>query len=615
MKKFILLFLPIIVFSQTPKDREKIISSYDFNKIALLKIKTDNFLKEQKILIDNFKLKNPSIDFSTNSLQRIFDGQPIYFQADNLEAGITINANSMYSGGALNLNVSGQNMTAGVWDGGKVRNTHQELVGKITFGDQSSTPDMHATHVTGTIIASGVSPTRKGIAYNASAITYDWNSDISEMLGFGSDGYLASNHSYGYQAESLSNSNFGKYDNTSATMDEIMYSFPYYQVVIAAGNDRNNANLSQVNIKNGYDLLTGMSTSKNGITVAAVFNVSNYIDNYSVNASTFTNYGPTDDGRIKPDIASKGVSVSSCNISSNVTYSTLDGTSMASPGITGLILLLQKHYNNINGSYMKASTVRGLICHSAREAGENNGPDYELGWGLANAGKAASIIQNNNLSTIVEEGNLVNNQIFTKQFTVTNQQDIEVTIAWTDPEGNTNNGIIDDSAPRLVNNLDLKIIKGSNVYYPWKLNGATPLAAATNNSDNNVDNIEKVHIYNAQPGVYTIQVKHKGSLQSGSQNFSLIANGSTALVLNTNEYEIDKSISLYPNPTSNVLNFDASDFTEISQVQIIDLSGKIINTNFNLNQKSIDVSNLQTGVYFIKFTTNNEIITKKFIKK
>jgi hypothetical protein len=48
---------------------------------------------------------------------------------------------------------------------------------------------------------------------------------------------------------------------------------------------------------------------------------------------------------------------------------------------------------------------------------------------------------------------------------------------------------------------------------------ANPQSPATNNSDNEVDNIEKVFIENAEPGTYTIQVTHKGALLNGSQDF------------------------------------------------------------------------------------------------
>jgi hypothetical protein len=44
-----------------------------------------------------------------------------------IPSGTTINANALYTAGELGLNLSGMGMIAGVWDGGKVRSTHQEF--------------------------------------------------------------------------------------------------------------------------------------------------------------------------------------------------------------------------------------------------------------------------------------------------------------------------------------------------------------------------------------------------------------------------------------------------------------------------------------------------------
>ena len=333
--------------------------------------------------------------------------------------------------------------------------------------------------------------------------------------------------------------------------------------------------------------------------------------------STFSNYGPTDDGRIKPDIAAQGVGVSSCTGLSDTSYATYQGTSMATPAITGMILLLQQHYNNLNPTnYMKAATVRGLICHSAREAGLYPGPDYEFGWGLANTEAAANIISNRNVSSVLEENTLLNTGTFTKQVSIATAQTLSVSIAWTDPVGIQNSSTdIDNRSPRLINNLDLKILKDGVTYYPWKLNAIDPLAEATNNSDNNVDNIEKIEILNATPGVYTIQVNHKGTLQGGSQEFSLIANGSSGISLNTSDYQYDNSIFVYPNPANTILNFQVKNDIIIDSVSVTDISGKQIFKSTNTIDNTIDVSNLSSGVYFITFTSENNSVTKKFIKQ
>jgi hypothetical protein len=571
----------------------------------------------QNALISNYKLNHKIIESEKFSLQRIYDNEPIFFTTYNSGSSVTISTNKMYPSGSLGLSVTGAGMTAGIWDGGKVRNTHQEFGGnKITLGDDASALSPHATHVTGTVVGTGLNALSKGIAYQGLARTFDWTSDFTELAVFAGEGYLVSNHSYGYVSSNLALWRFGSYDSSAVQADNFASTFPYFQIVKAAGNDRNNSDFPQIFIKGGYDLLTGMSNSKNVLTVAAVEEVPNYLNSDSVIMSSFSNWGPSDDGRIKPDISAKGVGVFSPISSSNNAYDTYQGTSMSSPAITGMILLLQKHYNNLNSSYMRSSSVRGLICHSAKEAGLNLGPDYEFGWGLANAELSANIISNRNLSTLLEENTLANSETFTKQIVINATQNFAVTICWTDPAGTANtSGTEDIRTARLKNNLDLKILKDGNVYYPWKLDPEDPSGAATNISDNDIDNIEKVQIYNAQPGVYTIQVTHKGVLTGGAQVFSLIGSGDVGISLNNNDYVFDNSVFIYPNPATTVLNYNVTANTTITAISIHDISGKVVFSNANLISNTIDIASLSSGVYFVTFQSDKNSVTKKFIKE
>lgn len=612
---YILLLISAVATSQTAKERMKITASYDQEAIAKLNDTIQLMDADQKAKIADYKKIHPSVDSETKSLQRIYDGVPIFFTTSNAGSSQTIKTNAMYPSGSLGLSVTGAGMTAGVWDGSKVRDTHVEITGRVTPSDAATGFSSHATHVTGTILASGVSSTRKGIAYGAMARTYDWTSDTTEMSAFGALGFLVSNHSYGYDSTNLPIATFGAYDTSAIQFDQVAVAYPYYQIVVAAGNDRNNTNLEIVQAKGGYDLTTGHANSKNVITVAAVEQVTTYVNASSVVMSSFSSYGPTDDGRIKPDISAKGVNVNSLGSLTDNQYAVESGTSMASPAITGLVLMLQKHFNNLNAStFMRASTVKGLICHSAKEAGANTGPDYEFGWGLADAEAAANIITRKGVSTVLEENTLTNGQTFTKQISINSAQKITATICWTDPTGASNGGNEDNRTPRLKNNLDLKILKDGTTYYPWKLNVEDPTAAATNTSDNDVDNVEKVEIPNAAPGVYTIQVTHKGAaLTGGQQVFSLIANGGTALGLNDRDY--DNSIFVYPNPATTILNFDVKNNIAISAITINDITGKEIYKASNAINNSIDVSNLSSGVYFVTFKSDNNSVVKKFIKE
>lgn len=611
-----LLLASSVAMAQSTKERAKITATYDAKAIAELEVKIQQETKLQEAKISEYIRNYRFADTNVQTPNRFIGNIPIFFTNNNAGSAITMGATALYPGGELGLSVSGAGMTAGVWDGSGVRDQHNELIGKVTLSDNAVGYSSHATHVTGTIIAMGSSSTRRGIAYSGMAKTYDWHSDIPEMNTFGQAGYLVSNHSYGYNTETLPMWIFGAYDGGAASIDNVANAYPYYQIVVAAGNDRNDPNLDQIDYKEGYDMLTGYGVSKNALTVAAVNQVLEYAGPSSVVMSAFSNYGPTDDGRIKPDIAAKGVNVSSCGNIGNAQYQSLSGTSMAAPGVTGGILLLQNHYNNLNQAFMRASTVRGLICHSAKEAGANVGPDYEFGWGLLDVAKAATVISGKNTTSILEENTLTSNQTFTKTFAISTPQDVMATICWTDPTASqTGNGQEDIRTAKLKNNLDIKIIKDGVEFFPWKLDVENPTAAATRTSDNNVDNIEKIQIDGAQPGVYTIQVTHKGSLTGGSQVFSLIASGTTGITLGVKTSEFSNNVVVYPNPAKNTLNFSTPNDELVENVSFVDLLGKEIQMNSSVINNAVSVDALSKGVYFVKFQCQGQVIVKKFVKE
>src|SRR5690606_15819024 len=100
----------------------------------------------------------------------------------------------------------------------------------------------------------------------------------------------------------------------------------------------------------------------------------------------------------------------------------------------------------------------------------------------------------------------------TKTIQVTaNGEPLKVSIAWLDPAGTPlPQVVLNDRTPMLINDLDLRVVSGSNTYFPWKLNPDDPSAAATQ-EDNTVDNLEQVWIENPIAGQqYTINVSHKG---------------------------------------------------------------------------------------------------------
>lgn len=80
----------------------------------------------------------------------------------------------------------------------------------------------------------------------------------------------------------------------------------------------------------------------------------------------------------------------------------------------------------------------------------------------------------------------------------------------------------------------------------------------------------------------------------------------------SNLFVQDGDVKLFPNPATNMLNF-ATD-VEFTDYQISNIAGQRMATA-PINDTTIDVSNLQTGVYFITFIQEGNVVTKRFVKQ
>lgn len=535
-------FFVAFSFSQTKEDVTKITKEYAVEKIQE-KItyfqKLEETEKTRAIAAANRNGWPIIIKGENGSFQELMkltpDGFPIYYSTTNVNAAKSTRANFLNTGGGLGLTLDGQGMVARVWDGGTVRKIHNGFGGRVTPVDNptGTTYSDHATHVTGTMIAAPwntISASVKGMASSATARTFFWDNDESEALSEVLLGMVISNHSYGVPigsgASALPAWYIGAYTDDARNWDEISYMSPYYLPVMSAGNDGNNDNNTNP-IAAGYDKLNGNKTAKNSLIVAnaedAALNPDGSLSSVSINSSS--SQGPTDDRRIKPDITGNGTNVTSTVSTSNTATASYSGTSMAGPNVAGTLLLVQQHHKNLTNSFMKSATLRGLACHTADDAG-NVGPDAKFGWGLLNAKKAVETLSGNGLISWVSENKLAQGQTYTMTVKSDGTTPLIASITWTDLPGEANNGNNGNnfSKPVLVNDLDVRITKDGITSFPWKLQ-ASPTALADRTGDNNVDNIEVVKIDAPAAGEYVITITHKGVLQTGSQNYSLIATG------------------------------------------------------------------------------------------
>ena len=505
-------------------------------------------------------------------------GLPVYITTtDNIISAATIRTNQLWAGGSTGLNLSGSSTAMagkiGVWDEGLVRPGHVELAGRVVQIDDASTLSDHSTHVAGTMIAAGVNPLAKGMSYGAQKLlAYDFNNDISEMMAAAPD-LLVSNHSYatiagwyfdGDQSRweffgdpgDTVDIRFGQYDAETQLWDSIAYNAPGYLIVKAAGNNRgetgpavgstyyrmdNNGNFvnagarpANLSSNAGYAIIATYGCAKNILTVGAAGPIpGGYTRPSDVVLTDFSSWGPTGDGRIKPDVVADGLNVLSSVSSADNAYELLSGTSMASPASAGSSFLLQEEYSRLHGGvFMRAATLKGLLIHTADEAGPSPGPDYQYGWGLINMQKAVSVITSNNSDQLLQENQLVQGTHDTDNIPViaSGKNVLTATISWTDPPGTpaaVTGANFRDVSPKLVNDLDMRITDNSTgtIYKPWILNPGNRPAAATT-GDNILDNVEKIEVDSLIPGrAYTITVNHKAMLARGSQAYTLLVSG------------------------------------------------------------------------------------------
>lgn len=441
-------------------------------------------------------------------------------------------------------------------------------------------------------------PLMHGMANRASVRASDYYDHLSETRNqAGTNAARLSNHSYGFRSgwevvapgttlgsiTTTSNTyvwfgyppinanedpKFGLYSTDAAEFDNTTYTNLFYLTVWSAGNDLSNAppvgsqpvaHISYDNSFNfawfagvsrnadgdagGYDTMSAIASAKNCLTVGAVYDLPNgYSTPAGVFLAPFSSCGPTDDGRLKPDVVANGVGVVMPDKDADDDWQVQDGTSMSAPSVTGTIDLLVQRRSQLhtNASPLIASTLKALIIHTADECGTNAGPDFRFGWGLVNAVTAANLIgQNasNGWKSFIKEVLLTTNSVIEFPIERTTTNAIKVTACWTDPSGTADNlGVLDSPTPKLTNDLDLRVISPSgSTNFPWILNpdltnkSATVRSAAATTGDNTRDNVEQVYIAAPTTGTYTVRVTHKGALQNNNPQWvSIILSGNAA---------------------------------------------------------------------------------------
>jgi hypothetical protein len=464
----------------------------------------------------------------------------------------------------------------------------------ISAGGDIADQNGHGTHVAGSVAGAGVqsgaitathqySGSFAGVAPEAGLVIQAFEADqTGQTFGLGPDYYPLYDQAYADGARLHSNSwgdytglitntqaAFGGYPYGAQRTDQFVWNHPDMTIFFAAGNSGKDGTPSPpFNFCTGGDgvvdpdSLLSPGTAKNVVTVGAsesyrtVGGLSGFpwllldfcfatvpiatdlVSNNPSGMAAFSSRGPTDDGRIKPDIVAPGTNIVSNQsheagastlwgpYETNFNYAYSGGTSMATPLAAGVGVLTRQWLGLHGLPNPSAAAVKATLLDTTDDMAPGQygtgltqeipitRPNSVNGWGRADlaftgAAPPYALWVDDHLS------GLATAQVFTYTHTparslqvMTNTQPLRVMLVWTDPPASLS------ASAALVNDLDLVVLGPNNAVYHG--NG---IAAG-----DRTNNVEGVIVNNPALGSYTVRVSAY-NVPIASQPYALVVAG------------------------------------------------------------------------------------------
>ena len=361
--------------------------------------------------------------------------------------------------------------------------------------------------------------------------------------------------------------------------------------------------------------------------------------------ASFSSYGPTADGRIKPDVSAQGANVYIINSLGNVAIS--NGTSFSSPVITGVIACLWEAFPS------KTNTeITQLIKESAHLY---NSPTAQEGYGIPNFNAIYESLSND-INDLDGDG-VLNSLDLCPNTPLGTIVDANGCLLL--PSDNFNVEVISETCPTKSNG-QIKILASETYNYAATVNGSGyPFVNNTLNLDNLEHGDYKVCIIIAEQDYmqcynlniaagttvsgkatvssksvnieidqgtapFTVYVNEIEIIQTTNTKFEIEVNHGDLVEVKTSiacegifskEIAIEGVISMYPNPAKNRLNFIFPNEMNEIEVTLFSLLGKNMFSNIVYkNNPSIDISYLSKGLYMVQLTYNDTVKTIKLLK-
>ncbi len=386
----------------------------------------------------------------------------------------------------------------------------------------------------------------------------------------------------------------GDYTTQSADADQFIWANPDMTITFSAGNEGKDNNNNGI-VDN--DSLGSPSTAKNVITVGASENARadnfpcdtglpygandmggltcaslgghNSLGTWSQSGfavpplsndpragnaeqmAPFSSRGPTDDGRIKPDVVAPGTWVLSgysplfrqgyggspnpqngvhqydgLGLPFNSDYKYLYGTSMSNPLVAGAATVVRDFYQKVYNHNASAALVKATLINSAVDlADENNDgindnafpiPNMHEGWGRVDV---AAATDDSRLFADHATGIQTGQSLPFQAMVSTSGRPLKVTLVWSDYPSTA------AAAKNLVNDLHLIVTSPGGVEY--RGNVFSGGWSVTGGASDTVNNVENVYIQSAETGTWSFHIAG-AAVPQGPQPFALVVEGAFA---------------------------------------------------------------------------------------
>jgi len=394
----------------------------------------------------------------------------------------------------------------------------------------------HGSHVAGTMCGdqSYINPGNhnyNGMAYKAKFTVQDVGADDWSACNLGTIAVPSSlsaafTASYNLGARVHQNSwgsTSNAYDGYCVDVDNAMWNYPEYLVCFAAGNSGPSAST-----------VGSPGTAKNCITVGACRQAPE-----QNTMASYSSRGPASDGRTKPTVTAPGgesptyiTSVDNnpgnppsptCQTAS----SPFQGTSMATPCVSGMALNLQQYFcagfypdgeAGGDGFFPWAATVKAMVVASTSDMATGDIPNNNEGWGRVLLDNAM-YFDGDTREVIVEQvaPGLTTGQTWSRTFDVdATGEPLVVAVVWTDYPGTSGSGV------KLVNDLDVVLTAPGGAQYKGNVFSGGFSAPGGSHDRLNVE--EGVRLSSTPPGAYTLEVRGY-NVPHGPQPFAVVING------------------------------------------------------------------------------------------